>query len=65
MMEATMSGVDWSRLDLWRPPTQQSPALPRSRSQPSPTVRRLLALSIANLALSACVLALTLGLALR
>ena len=39
-----MSGVDWSRLDLWRPPTQQAPALPRSRSRPSPTVRLLLGL---------------------
>jgi len=56
-----MSGVDWSRLDLWRPPTQQAPALPRSRSRPSPTVRLLLGLSVANLALTACVLALTLG----
>lgn len=64
-MEATMSGVDWSRLDLWRPPTQQSPALPRSRSQPSPTVRRLVMLTIANLALTAWVLALTISLTLR
>lgn len=60
-----MSGVDWSRLDLWRPPTQQAPALPRSRSRPSPTVRLLLGVGIANLALTACVLALTLGMALR
>lgn len=62
MMEPKMSGVDWSRLDLWRPPTQQAPALPRSRSRPSPMVAfQLLGLSIANLALTACVLALTLG----
>ena len=57
-----MSGVDWSRLDLWPPPTQQAPVLPRLLvSRPSPTVRLLLGLSIANLALTACVLALTLG----
>lgn len=61
-----MSGVDWSRLDLWRPPTQQAPALPRLlRSRPSFTTRLLVILSIANLALTACVLALTLGMALR
>lgn len=61
MMETTMSGIDWSRLDLWRPPTQQAPAPRLLRSRPSFTVRLLVILSVANLALTACVLALTLG----